>query len=117
MATILVADDDATVVSLLCDFLGQEGHTVLAGRDGAEVLAIARRTVPDLVLSDIMMPVMDGIELIRMLRGEIATRAVLVILMSATEPPDLAALGAAAFIAKPFRIDALGRLIADHLTA
>jgi CheY-like chemotaxis protein len=102
---------------LLCDFLGQEGHIVFAAQNGSEALAIARQTLPDLVLSDIMMPVMGGIELIRMLRGEVATHGVIVILMSAAQPPDLAAVGAAAFVAKPFRIDALGRLIADHLAA
>jgi CheY-like chemotaxis protein len=117
MATILVAEDDATVLSLLRDFLEQEGHTVLAARDGSEALTIARRELPDLVLSDIMMPVMDGIEMIRMLRGDSPTREVAVILMSAVQPRNLAAVGAAGFIAKPFRIDVLGRLIADHLAA
>src|SRR4051794_726869 len=116
MATILIADDDATVLSLLTDFLDLEGHTVLTAHDGAEAFAIARREVPDLVLSDIMMPVVSGIELIGMLHGEPPTRGVAVILMSAVAPPDLTAVGAAAFVEKPFRIDALGRLIADHLS-
>lgn len=88
MATLLVVEDDATVLSLLRDFLGQEGHTVLAARDGSEALTIARRELPDLILSDIMMPVMGGIEMIRMLRSEFPTREIAVILMSAVQPPD-----------------------------
>ena len=117
MATLLIVEDDATVLSLLRDFLGQEGHTVLTARDGSEALTVARRDLPDLILSDIMMPIMGGIEMIRMLRSEFPTREMAVILMSAVQPPNLAAVGAAGFIAKPFRIDVLGRLIADHLAA
>ncbi len=114
MATILVADDDAMVVSMLLDYLDQEGYAVLVARDGAEALAVSRRELPDLVLSDIKMPLMDGIELLRALRDGLPTRAVAVILMSATDPPDLSDVGAA-FIAKPFRLDTLSRLIADQL--
>jgi CheY-like chemotaxis protein len=115
VATILVADDESPIVDLLRDLLAEEGHTVLAARDGREALALARRERPDLVLSDVMMPLMDGIQLARTLREEPATREVVVILMSAAAAPDLASVGAVAFLAKPFALDDVTRLVARHL--
>jgi CheY-like chemotaxis protein len=115
VATILVADDESPIVDLLRDLLEEEGHTVLAARDGREALALARRERPALVLSDVMMPLLDGVQLARRLREEDATREMVVILMSAAQPPDIAALGAVAFLAKPFDLDDVTRLVARHL--
>jgi CheY-like chemotaxis protein len=115
MATILVVDDESPIVALLRDLLEDEGHTVLAAHNGREALALARVAHPDLVLSDVMMPLMDGVQLVRMLREEAITRKLVVILMSAAQPPDLQAVGAVAFLAKPFDLDAVNRLVAQHL--
>lgn len=115
MATILIADDESPIVALLRDLLEEEGHTVLAAHNGREALALARVEHPDLVLSDVMMPLMDGVQLARLLREEAITREVVVILMSAAPPPALAAVGAAAFLAKPFDLDEVNRLIARHV--
>ncbi len=117
MATILVADDESPILALLRDLLEDEGHTVLAAHNGREALALARAEHPDLVLSDVMMPLMDGMQLAHMLRADAITRELVVILMSAAQPPDLAAVGAAAFLAKPFDIDTVNRLVARHLAA
>ena len=115
MATILVADDETPIVALLHDLLENEGHSVIVAHNGREALALARAAHPDLILSDIMMPLMDGMQLVRMLREEAITREVVVILMSAAQPPDLVSVGAAAFLAKPFDLDEVNRLIARHL--
>jgi CheY-like chemotaxis protein len=115
VATILVADDESPIVALLRDLLESEGHTVLAAHNGQEALALARGEHPDLVLSDVMMPLLDGVQLARMLREEPVTPGLVVILMSAAQPPDLQAVGAAAFLAKPFDLDAVNRLVARHL--
>ncbi len=115
MATILVADDEEPIVDLLRDLFAEEGHTVLAAHDGREALALARREHRALVLSDVMMPTVDGVQLARLLREDATTRGVVVILMSAAEAPDLAGVGAVAFLAKPFDLDAVQRLIARHL--
>ncbi len=116
VATILIADDESPIVDLLRDLLEDEGHTVLAAHNGCEALALARREHPDLVLSDVMMPLMDGVQLVRLLREDGVAQGPVMILMSAAKPPDLAAVGAAAFLAKPFDLAAMLRLIARQLT-
>lgn len=117
MATILVVDDEPPILALLRDLLEAEGHTVLAAHNGCDALALARAEHPDLVLSDVMMPIMDGVQLARMLRADAIMRELVVILMSAAHPPDLALVGAAAFLAKPFDLDEVNRLIARQLAS
>ncbi len=115
MATILVADDEPVILALLRDALEGEGHTVLTAPNGKEAFALSRAGHLDLVLSDVMMPLIDGVQLTRMLRAESLTRGLVVILMSAAPPPDLQAVGATAFLAKPFDLDVVNRLIVRHL--
>ncbi len=122
MATILVVDDEEPIVALLREILEEEGHTVFAAYNGRDGLALARQVDPDLVLSDVMKPLMDGVHLSRMLHAD-GERAVSVILMSAAGPPDTAKTGAAAFLSKPFTILSkpftivrVIALIAAHLT-
>lgn len=116
MATILVVDDESPILELLRDVLEDEGHTVLAAHNGRVAFETARQARPDLVLSDVMMPVLDGVALSRMLRDEPATRGMVVILMSAAHPPDLGAAGAVAFLGKPFAIEQVNDLIAKLLS-
>lgn len=68
MATILIADDDAGNRDYLRALLGSSGHRVVEAIDGAEGLARTRGERPDLVISDFVMPGMDGFEFIRILR-------------------------------------------------
>src|ERR1700756_1950681 len=70
MAKILVVDDVATNRKLLVTLLNSEGHRTVEAIDGSDGLAAARRERPDLVISDILMPTMDGYEFIRRLREE-----------------------------------------------
>lgn len=115
VAKILVADDESPIVDLLRDLLEEGGHTVLGARDGREAIALARRERPDLVISDVMMPFIDGVHLARLLQGDSLTDGVVIILMSAAQPPDLADVGAVAFLAKPFDLASVDRTIARHL--
>jgi CheY-like chemotaxis protein len=62
MAKILIVDDDPTNRSLLVTLLGHRGHRTLEATDGAEALALAKSWFPDLVVSDVLMPTMDGYE-------------------------------------------------------
>jgi len=117
MATILVVDDESPILDLLRDVLEDEGHTVRAAHNGRAAFETARQMQPDLVLSDVMMPVLDGVALSRLLRDEPATRGTVVILMSAAQAPDLRAAGAVAFLGKPFAIDQVNALIAAHLSS
>jgi len=68
MATILVADDDANIRELVCLFLRNDGFETVEAADGKEALALYGRTNADLVVLDIMMPVMDGWTLCKELR-------------------------------------------------
>ncbi|MHB8646258.1 MAG: response regulator [Thermomicrobiales bacterium] len=115
MATILVVDDEAPVVDLLTDMLEDDGHTVIAAYNGRVALEIVERDAPDLVISDVMMPFVDGIQLCKRLREEHDPRSLPVILMSAALPPDLSTCGANAFLGKPFDIDRFDALIAFYV--
>ena len=70
MATILVVDDRPTNRDLLVTLLGYRGHKSLEAGDGAEALALARAERPDLIITDILMPTMDGYEFTRRLRED-----------------------------------------------
>lgn len=70
MATVLIVDDHAANRELIAMLVAHKGHRPLEAADGAEGLAIAREVRPDLVISDILMPTMDGYEFVRRLRAD-----------------------------------------------
>ena len=70
MAKILVVDDEVCIVDLITDYLECAGHQVLSAGDGDEALEIYRRESPDLVVSDIFMPRMNGIELADLIKKD-----------------------------------------------
>ncbi len=115
MATILVVDDEAPVVDLLTDMLEDEGHTVISAFNGRVALEMVERQAPDLVISDVMMPFVDGIQLCMRLREEHNPRDLPIILMSAALPPDLSSCGANAFLGKPFDISHFDDLVALYV--
>ena len=104
-ATILVVDDTAANLKLLADILGFKGYRVVTATDGVEALAAIAAEVPDLVLSDIMMPRMSGYELTQRIRAEPATALLPVVLVTALDPhaERLKGIEAGAddFLAKP----------------
>ncbi|MGZ3601458.1 MAG: response regulator transcription factor, partial [Ktedonobacterales bacterium] len=77
---VLVVDDEASVREVLTQYLALEGYAVYQAVDGAEALAIARAVPPDLVVLDLMLPGIDGLEVCRRLR---ATSAVPVLMLTA----------------------------------
>ena len=83
MATILVADDNRANREALAALLESAGHTVVRAVDGREALAHAQEAPPDLVISDVLMPMMDGYELARRLRAEPATAGAAVMFYTA----------------------------------
>jgi CheY-like chemotaxis protein len=115
MARILVVDDEQPVVDLLTNMLEDEGHTVIPAYNGRAALELVARQSPDLVISDVMMPFVDGIQLCKQLRKAHDRRSLPVILMSAALPPDLESCGANAFVGKPFDIDRFENLIARYV--
>jgi circadian clock protein KaiC len=88
MARILVVDDEPDERFLLRRMFEREGYEVLDASDGAAALAIVRESPPDLILTDMMMPVMDGAELIRRLRSDPATAGIPI--LASTGDPGLA---------------------------
>jgi len=106
MARILVVDDHAPSRSFLVNLLGYKGHHLLEADDGAEALKQVRLVRPDLVISDILMPTMDGYEFVRFLRAEPEISRTKVVFCTATyhvkEAMDLAkSCGVLFTIAKP----------------
>ncbi len=94
MATILAVDDRPINRKLLLTLLGFQGHRVVEASDGREALERIHDHRPDLVITDILMPTMDGLELVRKLREDPATRDLPVIFYTATyRVPEAEALG------------------------
>lgn len=108
---VLVVDDSAAVRALLRGFLVREGHEVLVAGDGTAALEAFEAWGPDVVLMDVMMPIMDGIEATRHLRNHSGDRWVPVILLSALDGEDdvVRGLGAGAddYLAKPINLSIL----------
>ena len=84
MATILVVDDRAANLEFLATLLGYVGHEVLQAADGVEALEIMRGQLPDLVISDVLMPKMGGIELADRMHGDPTTANIPIIFYTAT---------------------------------
>jgi len=85
MSTILCVDDNDNNLFMLRAILGRAGFDVLVAVDGEEGLEVARAAKPDLVLMDLMLPGIDGLEATRRLKGDDATRAMPIIALSAHE--------------------------------
>lgn len=100
---ILVVDDDPNVVQLVRLYLERDGHEVLTASDGVAGLEMAREELPDLIVLDLMMPRMDGMEVCRTLRAESSVPVVMLTAM-AEEDSRLAGLdmGADDYVTKPF---------------
>ncbi len=104
--TILIVDDHATSRLKLSMAVKQLGHSVENAADGREALDAIRARIPDLVLLDLLMPEMDGYEVLEALRGDAALKNVPVIAISSTDDEEsinrALKLGARSFIAKEF---------------
>jgi DNA-binding response OmpR family regulator len=103
---ILAADDDPDILKLVVFRLERSGYVVLQARDGEEALRLALEHKPDLAVVDVMMPKMDGLELVRRLRAEEATsRTPIIMLTARAQDTDLQAgfeAGADDYLRKPF---------------
>jgi two-component system alkaline phosphatase synthesis response regulator PhoP len=110
--TILVVDDEKDIVDLLSYNLSKEGFSVITGRNGRDALDRARQK-PDLIILDVMMPEMNGLQVIQELRKEKSTASIPVILLTAkgSETDEIVGLevGADDYIVKPLKI---GKIVA-----
>jgi len=100
---VLVVDDDTKTVEVVSLYLKRDGYHVLAAYDGNEALRLARESHPDLVVLDIMLPGVDGLEICRVLRAE--SDVPIIMLTARTEEADKLKgldLGADDYVVKPF---------------
>jgi DNA-binding response OmpR family regulator len=104
--TVLVIDDDPVIVKLLRVNFELEGFNVISASDGLEGVEKARKERPDVVISDIMMPTMNGLELVSTLKSDPVTADLPVLLLSAkAQMADVQRgfeLGADDYVTKPF---------------
>ncbi len=104
MATILVVDDEANIVELTRLYLTNAGYDVLAAHDGQEALRIARTEKPDLLILDLMLPVLDGFEVCRRLRQDGQDIPIIMLTARDDDVDKIVGLelGADDYVTKPF---------------
>ena len=117
MKRILVVDDQYGIRVLLCEILQKDGYEMYEAANGVQALKIVKEKQPDLVLLDMKIPGMDGLEILRRIKGEHAH--INVIMMTAYGELNLINeamnLGAITHFAKPFDIDDIRQVIKESL--
>jgi CheY-like chemotaxis protein len=118
--TVLIADDEPEILDLMRMMLEWEDHTVVQTTDGEQCLEQARAIKPDLILSDVRMPNMTGLEVLEHLQADPDLAGIPVIMLSVvtTLPQVRTALqnGAIAYLPKPFEMREMARLVNRVLT-
>ena len=114
---ILIVEDEPSIVVALKFLMEQEGYRTLVAVDGAQALALAARLRPSLIILDVMLPRMDGLEVCRIVRSSPALQATPVVLVTANSghADAAAAVGANAYVTKPFSTDELARIVREEL--
>ena len=121
MAKILVVEDEPSLRKLLQYQLSKIGHEIRVAGDGEQALALVKSERPDLVLLDVVLPVMGGFQVLRKLQEDKNTKSILVIMLSAKgQQHDIAAglnQGVFDYITKPFNIPDLSARIDKALAS
>lgn len=102
--SVLIVEDDPDIVTLVALYLKQDGHKVMTASNGSQGLRLARESKPDLIILDLMLPRLDGMEICRVLRDE-GSRVPIIMLTALVEEANLLQgldLGADDYIPKPF---------------
>jgi len=119
MAKVLIIEDNAANMTLATFLLQSAGHSVLSATDAETGLTLARRQQPDLVLMDIQLPGMDGLEATALLKSDPATRDIPVVALTALamkgDEERIRAAGCDGYIAKPLAYKEFLTTIAAHL--
>jgi CheY-like chemotaxis protein len=117
--SILVVDDEKQNRVLLTGLFKEDGYQIFLAKNGAQALERAREHLPDLILLDVLMPEMDGYQVIRELKADPVTRDIPVIFISALDSADSEekglALGAVDYISKPFHPSIARARVRNHL--
>ena len=111
MSTILIVEDEEPLREFIDLLMRDAGHRTVLAIHGREALELVAHEPPDLVISDVMMPLMNGVELCRELKANAGTAGIPVLLMSAAGKQVAAGAAYDAFIGKPFDLDAMESLV------
>lgn len=116
MAKILVVDDEPNIREVVGLYLRQEGHGVVSAADGQEALGLYRQELPDLVILDLILPKLDGLEVCRRMQAE-RTLPVIMLTARGAEADRVLGMsaGAADYVVKPFRLRELMARVAALL--
>ncbi|HET9595586.1 MAG TPA: response regulator [Anaeromyxobacteraceae bacterium] len=106
-ARVLVVEDDPDIREALEEALASEGYEVALATDGAHALRVAHETLPDLILLDLMMPVMNGWAFRAAQRADPALAGIPVIVVSAVDSDRIAEVEADGYVCKPFTLQEL----------
>jgi CheY-like chemotaxis protein len=116
---ILVADDDPDILSIVSMSLETQGYTVYKATNGREAVDLARQHHPDLVLMDMMMPIVSGYEAVTELKADATTRDITIVGLSAkamaTDMERATDVGIDGYITKPFRIAQVLTVVESYL--
>jgi len=121
VAKVLIIEDNPANMTLAMFLLQSVGHTVLSATDAETGLTLAREEQPNLILMDIQLPGMDGLEATTVLKRDGATRAIPVIALTALamkgDEERIRAAGCDGYIAKPMRYQEFLKTVAEQLVA
>src|SRR5438128_1047431 len=116
-SAILLVDDDPHLIHVLSMFFDLEGYHVLKARDGKQALDLLREYQPDLVLLDLVLPKVSGLEVCQQIRANRKLKNVPVLIFTAAETrkEELMAAGADGFLAKPYSLEGLRQAVGELL--
>ena len=113
--TVLVIDDDSNAQELMKKFLQKEEYNVLQATSGQDGLVLAAKDLPDLITLDVMMPEMDGWEVLTKLQNNEKTKNIPVIMLTMANEPDIGySLGATDYLTKPVDWNNLSKILQKH---
>ena len=115
MKTILLIEDNKDILENFTEYLEIEGYKILGASNGKKGVELARAFVPDLIICDVLMPVMDGHEVLHLLLETSATYQILFIFSTSmseqVDRKDALSLGADDYIIKPFDVEVLLKMV------
>lgn len=116
---ILIADDNEMNRSLIVALLQRKGHEVLEAEDGAQAVKLAKGHIPDLIIMDIQMPVLDGVTALRMLRADESVKKIPVIAVTSYamkgDKERFLNAGFDSYISKPINIKEVAKFIEQYI--
>ena len=117
---ILIVDDETFIINLLRNGLTENGFEVITADNGFDAILAVEEQLPDLVITDIMMPRLSGLDFLKALKNNEVTKNVPVILISAMDQAEMVQegldKGAVDYITKPFKINEIVGKLRHHLT-